>query len=64
MFIQIRANANGFHELSVVYLVAELPRDFKRVLRLQFKEFLYYLDEKPRKVQAQPAQETDLVCAT
>jgi hypothetical protein len=30
---------------SVVYSIKDLPRDFKRVLRMQMKEFLHYLDE-------------------
>ena len=32
-------------ELVVNCELPELPRDFKRVLRVQFKEFLHYLDD-------------------
>ncbi len=31
--------------LAVFYALAELPRDFKRVLRVQFKEFIHHLDD-------------------
>jgi hypothetical protein len=44
---------------NVVYSLKDLPRDFKRVLRVQMKEFLHYLDES-RESSKQPRQRKNI----
>jgi hypothetical protein len=40
---QVVSRRNRNH--NVVFSLNHLPRDFKRILRVQMKEFLHYLDE-------------------
>lgn len=45
MFVQLLPNSYSHN--SVIYEMEKLPRDFRRILRIQFKEFLHWLEEKP-----------------
>jgi hypothetical protein len=56
MFAQLNYNA---HSTSVTCQIEELPRDVKRVLRVQWKEFLHWLEDyqdEPRAGQSLPTQ--------
>ena len=39
--------AQQIGETVVACSLDRMPRDFKRILKVQFKEFLHYLDEAP-----------------
>lgn len=45
MRITTLPNSTCVNALAVIYALPELPKDFKRVLRVQFKEFLHQIDE-------------------
>lgn len=42
LYVQEEKQIDG---LAVLYALPELPKDFKRVLRIQCKEFIHFLDD-------------------